>query len=176
MVKALLVVDMVRGFVDERTKDGPCALYVKGARSLIPNINREIRSLKKGDKLVFVCDRHVPNDKEFRRWPKHCIITTEETKVAVGFEAVHPSISMTILPKTRFSAFFKTYLDELLEDVDEVIVTGVVTEFCVMATALDAAYRDFKVIIPKDCVCPLDPDDGERALKWLSSSLGVEVR
>ncbi len=186
MVKALLVVDMLKAFCEKRTKDGPCALFVKGAKELVPNIQREARNLKRGDKVVLVCDFHSPADEEFKRWPKHAVVGTDEVNMVAGLWgegrnilAAPPPISKGVLlqicRKTRFSGFFRTDLDELLEGVDEVVVTGVVTEFCVFATALDAAYRDLKVVIPKDCVCSLDPDAGERALKWLTDSLGVEV-
>ena len=48
-----------------------------------------------------------------------------------------------VLPKRRFSAFFKTDLDQTLRtlDVDTVLVGGISTNFCVLTTALDAVCQ-----------------------------------
>jgi nicotinamidase-related amidase len=83
------------------------------------------------------------------------------------------------LSKTRFSAFFRTGLENslgALGSIDELIVTGVCTDICIFATALDARYRDLKVVIPRDCVFPLDRERGERLLKFLQDVAGVELR
>jgi len=181
MAKALIIVDMVKGFVDESTKKGPCALYIKGARSIIENINREIASLSNGDRVIYVCDNHAPGDAEFKRWPKHCVIGSEESEIASGltvgqFGVTMKGISYFLVRKTRFSGFFNTYLDEMLIGVKDVVIVGVATEYCVFATALDASYRDLNVTIPMDCVFAIDQSVGDTSLNWLVASLGVTVR
>jgi nicotinamidase-related amidase len=57
-----------------------------------------------------------------------------------------------ILEKRRFSAFFKTDLDQTLRtlDVDTVLICGVNTHFCVLATAFDALSHDFYTIVLED--------------------------
>lgn len=166
---------MIKGFIQGSTADGECALHIKDASSIIPNINREIRALGKGDQLVFVCDDHRKDDPEFQMFPAHCIHGTEECEIADGFvDRPHKRI-----PKTRFSAFFGTGLDRILEGlgkVDEVVVTGVCTDICIFATAMDARYRDHKVTVPRDCVYPLDRARGDMLLRYLEEVAGVEVR
>jgi nicotinamidase/pyrazinamidase len=56
------------------------------------------------------------------------------------------------LEKRRFSAFFKTDLDQTLRtlDIDTVAVCGINTHFCVLATAFDAFCNDFFTIILED--------------------------
>ena len=58
----------------------------------------------------------------------------------------------TWLPKRRFSAFFKTDLDQTLRlwGVERVAVCGIMTPFCVLTTALDAVCHDFHAVIVED--------------------------
>lgn len=175
MGKVLIVVDMLKGFVNEKTKDGPCALFVKGASELIPDIKKEMANMKKGDHIIFVCDNHAPDDKEFNKFPPHCIKGTEESQIVEfggGYEA-----AMDKIPKTRFSGFFKTSLGVVMKgyNPDEVIVVGVCTEYCVLATVLDAVMNDYKVTVPANCVHGLTEDGHNAALKYMKDTLGVNV-
>jgi nicotinamidase-related amidase len=173
-VKVLLVIDMIKGFIDSKTSAGECALHIEGASSIITNINREILRLDDNDLLVFVCDEHEEDDEEFSVFPKHCITGTEECEIADGF-VQRPHVR---LKKTRFSAYFGTELDALLskhDDIEEIIVTGVCTDICVFTTALDARYRDYKVTIPSDCVYPLDKERGKYLLNYLKEVAGVNI-
>ena len=58
-----------------------------------------------------------------------------------------------ILPKRRFSAFFKTDLDQTLRmlGVDTIVVTGMTTEVCVLMTVMDGLSHDFSAVILEDC-------------------------
>jgi nicotinamidase-related amidase len=58
-----------------------------------------------------------------------------------------------ILPKRRFSAFFKTDLDQTLRvlGVDTIVVTGITTEVCVLMTVMDGLSHDFSAILLEDC-------------------------
>lgn len=59
-----------------------------------------------------------------------------------------------VLVKHRYSAFHATGLDALLRELgrDSVVVCGVTTNTCVMASALDASFHGSFPIIPSDCV------------------------
>jgi nicotinamidase-related amidase len=177
MTKVLLVIDMVRGFIEQRVGETVCSLFLPGAEGIIPNINREINALTNDDVLIFACDTHEENDEEFKKWSPHCIKGSGQEEIVSGIVA--PSgPTLKKISKTRFSAFFNTLLESKLfpYKVDEIIITGVCTDICVFATALDARYRDYKVTIPKDCVFPLDPKTGEFMLQWLDRMAGVTVR
>jgi len=52
----------------------------------------------------------------------------------------------------RFSAFFKTDLDQILRrlGVDTVLVAGISTMWCVLLTAADAVANDFYAVILED--------------------------
>jgi isochorismate hydrolase len=60
------------------------------------------------------------------------------------------------LPKRRMSSFYKTDLDQTLRTwgVDTVVVCGIVTNVCVLLTAMDAIQNDFRSVIVSDaCAC-----------------------
>jgi nicotinamidase/pyrazinamidase len=61
-------------------------------------------------------------------------------------------------------------------DVDTVVVTGLATDYCVRATALDAVGLGFRTIVPEAAVAAVDlePGDGARALDELRRA-GVVV-
>jgi nicotinamidase-related amidase len=65
----LIIIDMLNDFA----KEGG-ALYVKGAETLIPRIKKCIDS--KPDFVLYMCDSHPNDSKEFEKWPKHCISGT----------------------------------------------------------------------------------------------------
>ena len=55
------------------------------------------------------------------------------------------------------------------------VLTGCVTNICVLYTAYDAVIRGYRVTVPADCVAPLDPADGAFALRQMEQVLGVKV-
>ena len=68
-------------------------------------------------------------------------------------EAIAPDADDMHLLKPRHSAFHQTALAHLLQeaDVDRLLITGIATEACVLATALDARIRDLDVVVVADC-------------------------
>jgi nicotinamidase-related amidase len=175
MTKAMIIVDMIKGFLNEKTKDGPCPLYVKGATGIIPNILKEA---EKADEIILLCDMHDPSDAELKKWGMHALADTEESQVVD--ELLKPLLprSPFVVGKRTFSGFYNTPLARTLREIkaDELIIAGVLTDICVFTTAIDACYRGYKVTIPKDCVLALYPGRGELLLKYLVDVFGVTVR
>jgi maleamate amidohydrolase len=73
-----------------------------------------------------------------------------------GFEIVNevrPQLEDYVITKRRYSAFFGTNLDTILQGLrpDTIVLTGVTTGCCVRSTCLDAFYRNYKTIVPRDC-------------------------
>lgn len=174
-MRALLIIDMVKGFVDKTTEDGDCALYLPNARSIIPNINRVIEKLDKDDIIIHMNDSHEVDDEEFKMFPKHCIEHTKESRVASGF--VYGDRCSDVISKTRFSAFHRTVLASNLHTlgINELIITGVCTEICIMYTVADARMRDMKVTVVKNAVSGLTEDGHEWALGHMKNVLGANI-
>ena len=57
--------------------------------------------------------------------------------------------------------------------VDTVLITGVNTNSCVMATATGACCRDYAVIVVSDCVDTMDgPELHQAALRVIGTAFG----
>jgi len=67
-------------------------------------------------------------------------------------DGLHFQTSDTIIDKNRYSAFFGTELDDLLKTagVEDLIITGVLTNCCCETTARDAFMRDYRVFFVAD--------------------------
>ena len=79
--------------------------------------------------------------------------------------------------KPKHSAFFATALDTLLSYLGArtLILTGLTTDSCILATAIDADMRDFNVVVPEDCVAALSPERHRRALSHLREVLDAQI-
>ncbi len=61
------------------------------------------------------------------------------------------------------------------EQVDRVILTGQVTEQCVLYSALDAYVRRFQITVPRDCVAHIDGELAHAALRMMESNMRADV-
>jgi nicotinamidase-related amidase len=170
MANAVLVVDMLRGFLEEGYP-----LYIGGGpRKIIPNIQKLLdEEVTKGSKIIFLCDNHDPDDLEFEMFPPHCIAGTEEAEIIpelAGYKG-------EIIPKKRYSGFFGTYLEARLAELkpEKIIICGVLTNICVLHTTADARNRDYKVEIPVNCVASPDETAHQFALEHMEKVLGASL-
>lgn len=74
---------------------------------------------------------------------------------AAGCDLVHrmrPREGDYFVLKPKYSAFYETSLQTLLQHLGarRLVVAGFATDICVLATALDAAMRDYEVVVPQD--------------------------
>ena len=88
-----------------------------------------------------------------------------------------PGETDPIVEKTSYSAFLHTGLEGVLQalEVDRLVLTGCVTNICILYTAYDAVSRGFDVTVPVAAVADLDPEDGAFALRQMEQVLGVSV-
>ncbi len=171
MKKALIVIDMLNDFI----REGGALEVGPAARAIVPRVRERLEEFRREKRIVvFVADHHAPNDSEFRMCPKHCVAGTEGAEVIPELER---KVSDYFVPKTRYSAFFKTDLDDILqqEKVIEVEVVGVCTSICVMHTVADLRNRGISVTVPRDAVTDLDEESHNFALKHMKRVLGAEV-
>ena len=170
MGNVVIVTDMVRGFCEEGH-----ALYLgQPIRDAIPRIRRLLEEEKrKGSTVIFLCDTHDPDDREFNMFPPHCIRGTEEPEVIPELR----EFADATIPKRRYSGMFETDLEERLRELrpDKVIVVGDCTNICVLYTVADLRNRDYAVEVPADCVVTFDPEAHEFALKEMEGVLGARV-
>ena len=172
MPDAVLVVDMVKGFLEP----GHNLYCGDGARDIIPNVRSLLeRERANGSHILFLSDHHDPDDLEFQMFPVHCVKGTEEPNVIP--ELAEFVTDSNVVPKNRYSAFFNTDLEQRLEALrpGKLIVCGVCTDICVLHTAADARNRDYRVEVPVSCVASFDPDAHSFALGHLEKILGAAM-
>ena len=172
MPNAVLVVDMVRGFLEP----GHNLYCGDDSRSIIEPVQNLLRrESESGSTILFISDHHLPDDLEFQMFPVHCVIGTEEPQVIP--ELSEWVTDSNVVPKNRYSGFFNTDLEQRLAALnpDRVIICGVCTDICVMHTTSDARNRDYTVEIPENCVASFDTDAHRWALGHITRILGAQV-
>lgn len=105
--------------------------------------------------------------------------------VRSALDGARPDLVKPIVPreggrmmtKVRHSAFYSTALAYLLGRLDtkRLVITGQVTEQCILYTALDAYVRHFPVVIPTDAVAHIDPDLGAAACTMMQQNMSAEL-
>jgi ureidoacrylate peracid hydrolase len=64
-----------------------------------------------------------------------------------------PEPGDTVVSKHRYSGFFETELDDVLQRLDAryLLVRGCTTSVCVESTVRDAMFRDYSCVVLEDC-------------------------
>jgi nicotinamidase/pyrazinamidase len=148
---ALIIVDMIKDNVNTAGH----GQMDREAKKIVPPILDLAKTFRRcGQKVVFACDSFMPGDFMFGgRMPPHAIRGTGGDEPIADLEMQPTDL---LLPKRRMSAFYKTDLDQTLRTwgADTVAVCGIVTNVCVLLTALDAIQNDFRSVIVSDaCAC-----------------------
>jgi len=99
-------------------------------------------------------------------------------------EIIAPRSSDFFIRKHTFSGFFDTRLDTLLRNlkIENLICVGFKIDVCLLSTMLDALYRNYKVILIRDCTLacelPEEIDDlnfTSRMIKWVECFIGPTI-
>jgi maleamate amidohydrolase len=175
---AIIVVDMVRAFVENRQPFGfgrtgaPCARAIRRlldvARPLkVPVFYTTIGISSR--EIEYLVPEGSRKPKAFRN------LDRESNEIV---EELAPRAGEIVLEKTGPSGFFATPLTALLNRirVDTLIVTGMVTSGCVRATAVDAFAYEFGAIVPVECVADRSQISHEVSLFDLSMKYARVVR
>jgi len=186
---ALIVVDVQNDFADPAG-----SLFVSGAPEILPQVNLLVDAARLDNMLVvYTQDWHPAHTPHFAPdggiWPVHCVAYTAGA-------ALHPDLrpgpDILIRKGSRgedgYSAFSlrdpvsgvtsSTPLDQILRDrgVAGLIVCGLATDYCVRATAIDAAARGYLTVLDLMAVAAvnLQPGDGDRAIAEMAAA-GVRM-
>lgn len=76
--------------------------------------------------------------------------------------------------KKRYSAFFGTDLDRLLDTLGctHVVIAGVNSHACIRATAIDAYQRDLRVLLAVEGIASYDDEFHRESMRYLEQSIG----
>jgi nicotinamidase/pyrazinamidase len=172
MSNALLIID----FQNDFTPGG--ALAVAGGDEIAEPVKRLAREL---DHVLATRDWHPPDHSSFETeggpWPVHCVQGTHgsEFHPAMGEVDLEAVVDVGVGREDQgYSGFEKSKLEQLLRDrdVDEVAVVGLATDYCVRASAIDAARLGFETTVVTDAIraVEVEPGDGDRALEEMSAA------
>lgn len=186
----LIVVDVQNDFADPSG-----SLYVKGGEEIIGFLNEQIREARGvGATVVFTQDWHPESTPHFEKdggvWPVHCVGGTwgSELHPKLDAPADEPHIRKGVKGEDGYSGFTvadprsgeqsPTGLEALLTDrgIRWAVVVGIATDYCVKATAIDAAAKGFETTVLADGIRAVDlqPGDGSKAIEEMRGA-GVAV-
>jgi len=177
--QALLIVDVQNDFCPGG------ALAVERGDEVVAPLNRLIDEfLQRGAPVYKSRDWHPATTKHFAKyggtWPVHCVQNTygAEFHPALRDDPRVIVVSKGLGDTDCYSAFDETDLAAQLHEqgIEEVLVGGLATDYCVKNTVLDAVKHGFKVKALKNAMraVNLQPGDGERALEEMRAA-GAEI-
>ncbi len=147
---ALLVIDMQKFFLDSSKPT-----FTEGGLAIIDNIKTLINAFRKAGRPV-IYTKHVHHPDKIDAgimgwwWEGMCLEGSPESDI---HDALKPLPSEKIVSKHRYSAFYNTDMETILRclKVEDIVITGIMTNMCCESTARDAYYRDYRVFFPADC-------------------------
>jgi nicotinamidase/pyrazinamidase len=186
---ALVVVDVQNDFADENG-----GLYVTNGAEVVPVINAEVaRAKEAGAHVVYTADWHPETTPHFAKdggiWPVHCVADTWGSEFHPDLVVDGPTVKKGSNGEDGYSGFtmrdpeteetMPTELAGMLRGwgVTKLVVTGLATDYCVKATALDGLTEGFSVWLMTDAVRSVDLEegDGDRALAEVEAAGGALV-
>lgn len=189
-VTALIVVDVQNDFADPAG-----SLSVAGGEDVIPAIDGEIaKATVAGGLVVLTQDWHPEVTPHFAKdggpWPVHCVAGSWGAALHPDLVAPEPAprVRKGVNGEDGYSGFTMrdptsgeespTELDALLRDraIERVVVVGLATDYCVKATALDAARLGYRTSVLTDAIAAVEvaPGDGTRAIDEMAAA-GVRL-
>ena len=169
MSTALVVIDMLNTYDFEDADK-----LVGSAGEAVPNIAALIdRARREEVPVIYVNDNYGD-------WN-----SSADELLQAGLEGERPELVEPLRPpedasfviKARHTIFYGTPLEHLLktEEIDRLVLTGQVTEQCVLYSALDAYVRDIAVAVPPDASAYIYEDLHEAALKMMETNMDADV-
>jgi len=167
---ALVVIDMLVDFFDRQP-----ALSSQRAR-LVERINQLIRTFRG------VVQPVIWIRQEFKPDLSDCFLDMRRRNIRItiaGSEGcrIFPELEQAehdhVVVKKRYSAFFRTNLDEILAVLKPatLVVAGINTHACVRTTVVDTYQRDYDVILASECIASHDAEHHLVTLRYLDGKM-----
>jgi nicotinamidase-related amidase len=166
---AVIVVDMLNPY--EHEDADRLVESVEGVVEPIAGLVK--RAAKQGAEIIYVNDNYGD-------WN-----SSQEELAEAALSGRRPDLVEPILPpdgadfvvKARHTIFYMTPLEYLLaqKEVGHIVLTGQVTEQCILYSALDAYVRHLEVTIPTDGVAHIHEDLAQAALKMMERNMRAEL-
>jgi nicotinamidase-related amidase len=166
---ALIVIDMLNTYEHEDSEP-----LMDSVRACVPAISELVRDARESDVLtVYVNDNYGD-------WSAGRPELVERALAGAAPDLVEPIVPEPHLPfvvKARHSIFYETQLEYLLrqEQIDRILLTGQVTEQCILYSALDAYVRHFEVGVAVDAVAHIHEDLADAALRMMERNMRAQL-
>jgi nicotinamidase/pyrazinamidase len=182
-MRALIIVDVQNDFCEGGS------LAVTGGSTVAHKISDLLAGDHGYDHIVATKDYHIDPGEHFAdnpdfqvSWPRHCVAGTPGADFHPEFD---PSAVEAVFAKGHYSAAYSgfegahedgTELTEWLRKrgVDEVDIVGIATDYCVQATAADAAEAGFSTRVLLDLTAGVAPESTAKAIEDMRTA-GVQV-
>jgi len=146
---ALLVIDMQEFFLDPASPTFTC-----GGLAILPTVKRLIHAFREADRpVIYTCHVHHPDRIDVGImgwwWEGMCVEGSVESNV---HDDIAPLPKEKVILKHRYSAFYNTDLETVLRclKVEDLVISGIMTNLCCESTTRDAYYRDYRVFFLAD--------------------------
>jgi nicotinamidase-related amidase len=166
---ALVVIDMLNRYEHEDAD-----LLKESVREVVPKLGELLDRARQSDSLVVYV-----ND-NYGDWT-----AGRQELVASAMDGEEPGLVEPIIPpddapfvvKARHSAFYGTQLEYLLRtyEIEQLLLSGQVTEQCILYSALDAYVRHFDVAIPRDAVAHIHCGLADAALEMMETNMRAQI-
>jgi nicotinamidase-related amidase len=139
----------------------------------IAELKARLRS--SGISAIYANDNFGKWQSDFRRLLDHCLADGVRGKPIA--ERLKPYQDDYFVLKPKHSAFYSTSLELLLTYLGArtLILTGFAANNCVLFTAADAYMRDYRLVVPSDCVASPSSKENEHALGLMRTVLKADI-
>jgi isochorismate hydrolase len=124
---------------------------------------------------IYVNDNFGQWRSDFRQLVERCL--HEHVRGEPVARLLTPDEEDYFVLKPANSAFFATPLEKLLKlmGVNTLIMTGVASHQCILFSAVDAYVRDYRLMIPRDCVAAPSARDTDLAVRYFEKVLKADA-
>ena len=169
MSSALVVIDMLNTY-DFEDADA----LAESAAEVVPKIQALLeRARADGVPVIYVNDNYGDWNSSADELLHHGLEGRRPDLV----EPLRPPEGSSFVIKARHTIFYGTPLEYLLSQkgIDRLVLTGQVTEQCVLYSALDAYVRHVAVAVPADAVACIHEDLAHAAIRMMELNMDADV-
>jgi len=154
--KALILVDFEKEWTDKNSD-----YFVGDISNLIEKTNKLLDYCRNNNyKIIFITHIEKESDEAF----------AENSEKIEIIDEINKQDSDVLIQKYKISPFFKTSLENELQNINKIVVCGILSNLCVRSTIQDAYDRDFEVKVIKDCCMAFDDETQEFTFKDLKAT------
>jgi nicotinamidase-related amidase len=166
---ALVVVDMLNPYDHEDADE-----LVRNVEPVVPKIKDLLdRARDAGIEVIYVNDNHGDWSASARELAERACDGRRPDLV----EPILPPDDAAFIVKARHTIFFETPLGYLVQqkEIDRLVLTGQVTEQCILYSALDAYVRHIPISVPRDAVAHIHEHLADAAIEMMERNMDADI-